>query len=268
LHREGDGTPLESPEQPLLTWRGASSNNVYIAACELGGAGPVFPRQLYLTYFMKSEPLAKAPAAAILPDGRFVVVYEGSSEKRLWYVTASFTQRDRFLTLAGGEHRLTLPNDSGRRGTSPSIGMTKEGRVVMGYEGTDSKKLRYVSGFVDEAGELVGTERSLTVGNSRRGSTPSVAIDARRRVLMVYQGTDGKKLWYVSGSRDLTGRLVGREFSLTQGDARRGTTPQQPSMRGVVSRPSTNGLTTRSYGMYTAGWKGTGESLAGRDCST
>jgi hypothetical protein len=140
-------------------------------------------------------------------------------------VSGRFTSSDRFLMFDGGEHRLTLQDDRSRRGSSPAVAVAPNGRVVVVYEGTDSQRLWYVSGFLDASGELIGPEYSLTEGSSRRGYSPSIAIDASGRVLVVYRGTDNEKLWYVSGSLDSAGRIVGREFSLTEGNARRGFTP-------------------------------------------
>jgi hypothetical protein len=93
------------------------------------------------------------------------------------------------------------------------------------YRGTDGEKLWYVSGTLDDAGRIVGSEFPLTEGGSRRGFSPQVAIDPNGHVLVVYEGTDQHRLWYVSGARDGSGRIVGSEFPLTQGDARRGTHP-------------------------------------------
>jgi hypothetical protein len=210
--------------QALLTWRGESSNNLYVALGQAGPGGLLFPRQIALTYMLEQTPLTLGPAAALTADGRLLVVYEGTASQRLWYVYGFFSSPDRFLTFAGGEHRVTLPDNS-RRGHTPSVAIAPDGRVVMVYEGTDAQRLWYVSGYLNGAGEIVGNEFSLTEGNSRRGYTPSIAIDAAGRVLVVYRGTSDEKIWYVSGTLDAAGRIVGREFSLTEGDSRRGYTP-------------------------------------------
>ncbi|HEY6408077.1 MAG TPA: hypothetical protein VIY29_11475, partial [Ktedonobacteraceae bacterium] len=99
-------------------------------------------------------------------------------------------------------------------------------KVIVVYQGTDNQKLWYVSGHVDpQTGKIIGTEFSLTEGEARRCYSPSVAIDANGHVLIVYEGTDNQRLWYVYGSRDASGRIIGTEYSLTEGNARRGTHP-------------------------------------------
>jgi hypothetical protein len=162
------------------------------------------------------------PAVAVAPDGRIVVVYEGTDAQRLWYVTGTLAENGEFL---GQEFELTLPDDS-RRGYNPSIAIDEDLGVLVVYEGTGGQRLWYVSGYLAPSGEIVGNEHQLTEpDDSRRGSTPAVAIDTDKRILVVYEGTDEQRLWYVSGYRDGTGRIAGNEFPLTEGDARRGSHP-------------------------------------------
>jgi hypothetical protein len=211
--------------QALITWRGEDSTNLYVGVGAFGASGLSFPRQVLLTHFLADQPMALAPAAALSADGRLFVVYEGTDNQRLWYVSGRFTSPDRFLTFAGRERRLTLPDDAGRRGSHPAVAVGPDGRVIVVYEGTSNQRLFYVSGYLTAEGELVGEEFSLTEGDARRGYTPSIAIDAAGRVVVAYRGTDDLKLWYVSGSIDAAGRIVGQEFSLTEGDGRRGFGP-------------------------------------------
>jgi hypothetical protein len=211
--------------QALLTWQGVGSNNLYVAVGSLGASGLSFQRQILLTALLAEQPLAKAPSAAFLPNGNLFIGYEGTANQRLWYVSGKFRDPVRFVIFDGQQHELTLPNDAGRRGTTPSLAVGPDGRVLFVYEGTADQKLWYVSGFVNEQGVLVGTEYSLTEGTQRRGYTPTAAIGKDGHVVVAYQGTSGNKLWYVSGNFDASGRIVGTEYSLTEGDQRLGFTP-------------------------------------------
>ncbi|HEY7413768.1 MAG TPA: hypothetical protein VH593_01135, partial [Ktedonobacteraceae bacterium] len=179
--------------QALLTWQGVSSNNLYVAVGSLGGSGLSFRRQILLTALLEEQPLANAPSAALLPDGNMFVGYEGTSNQRLWYVSGKFRDPVRFVIFDGQQHELTLPNDAGRRGTTPSLAIGPDGRVLFVYEGTANQNLWYVSGYVNEQGVLVGTEYSLTEGMQRRGYTPTAAIGKDGRVVVVYRGTSGNK---------------------------------------------------------------------------
>ena len=226
-------------DQALLTWRGRDSENLYVALGTMAPDGLTFPRQVLLTSFLAEEPRALAPAAALTPSGDVVIGYEGTDEQRLWLVSGRFAPSDltRFPTFTGGEHGLTLPGDSGRRGRTPAVAVAPDGRLVMIYEGTDAHRLWYLSGFLDNTGGFRGSEFSLTEGDARRGFTPSIAIDRDGRVIVVYQGTDEQKLWYVSGYVSADGRIVGDEHALTQGDHRRGASPAvafAPNGRVVV----------------------------------
>jgi hypothetical protein len=211
------------PRETVLVWRGDSSdNNLYVA---LSSESFSFSRQINFTWFHQDTPMAKAPAVAIDPKGNLIIVYEGTNAQRLYYVTGQFTGPDHFLTFNGREHRLTLPDDRGRRGSNPSVAVAPNGRVLIVYEGTDDQKIWYVSGFVQN-GVFEGTEFSLTIGSTRRGYTPAAAFDRRGNVVVVYRGTGDSKLWYVSGYVDAnTGEIIGQEHLLSQDDARRGSNP-------------------------------------------
>lgn len=211
--------------QALLTWQGVGSNNLYVAVGSLGDSGLSFQRQILLTALLAERPQAKAPSGAFLPNGNLFVGYEGTANQRLWYVSGKFRDPVRFVIFDGQQHELTLPNDAGRRGTTPSLTVGPDGRVLFIYEGTADQKLWYVSGYVNEQGVLEGTEYSLTEGDQRRGYTPTAAIGKDGRVVVVYRGTSGNKLWYVSGSLDAAGRIIGTEYSLTEGDQRLGSRP-------------------------------------------
>ena len=205
----------------VLTWRGKSSNNLYLS---VGLANPLsFPRQINLTFFLSEKPQCIAPALAMAPDGGVFLVYEGTGDQKLWYISGRFTSADHFLTFAGHQHLLTI--GSSRRGRFPSVAIGPKGRVIVVYEGTDDHRLWYVSGVLGPNGELGGREFELTKGSARRGFTPSIAIDSRGHVLVAYRGTDGDKIFYVSGSIGTSDEIMGGEFSLTEGAARRGSTP-------------------------------------------
>jgi len=236
---QGGSPSLAAGEsQAALVWRGADSNNLYVAP---GSSSLVFSqqqinpwgfsRQINLTYLLEDQPLANSPAVAFTPQQQLVIVYEGTDAQRLWYITGSFTSPDRFLTFEGLQHRLTLPHDAGRRGSNPSVAVGPDGRVIVVYEGTGDQKLWYVSGYL-HAGVLEGTEHSLsqpdplTQREARRGHTPSIAIDSAGKVIVVYRGTDQDKLWYVSGHVDPhTGEIIGTEFPLTEREGIQGASP-------------------------------------------
>jgi hypothetical protein len=118
-----------------------------------------------------------------------------------------------------------LPNDAGRHGSNPAVAIGRDGRVIVVYAETTNQTIRYVSGFLTAAGELVGQAYSLTGGSARRGATPSIAIDAQNHVIVTYRAADNETLWYVTGMIDNSGKIIGREFSLTESDTRRGYAP-------------------------------------------
>jgi hypothetical protein len=211
--------------QALLTWRGNDSNNLYLSLGTLGPEGLSFPRQLCLTNFLQGRPQGKAPSIVALPNGRVLLVYEGTDSQRLWYVSGRFQRFDRFISFDGSQFKLSLPDDAGWRGTMPGAAVAPGGRILLAYQGTDHHRLWYVSGFLNPAGRLIGTEYQLTQGEARRGSSPTVAFGPDGRVVVVYEGTSHQRLWYVSGIVDSTGRIVGQEHELSQGDSRRGSNP-------------------------------------------
>jgi hypothetical protein len=224
--RGGSPSFAAGASQAALVWRGADSNNLYIA---LGSSSLVtsqqqinpwgFSRQINLTYLLEDQPLAKAPAVALTPQQQLVIVYEGTDAQRLWYITRTFTSPNQFVTFDGMQHRLTLPHDAGRRGSNPSVAVGPDGRVIVVYEGKGDQRLRYVSGFL-HAGILEGTEHSLSQPNPLHGHTPSIAIDSAGKVIVVYHSTDDNThgLWYVSGQVDpQSGEIIGTAFPLTEG---------------------------------------------------
>ena len=103
--------------------------------------------------------------------------------------------------------------------------MVRAGRVIVVYQGNDDQKLRYISGYVDAEGRIVGEEHALTEGNHCRGANPAVAFAPNGRVVVACQGIDEQQLWYVSGMVDQSGRIMGDEFSLTEDASRRGFHP-------------------------------------------
>jgi hypothetical protein len=178
---------------------------------------------LTLTYFLSGEPQAIAPAATLTKDLSQFVVYEGTGDQKLWYVFGRFKNADRFLTFEGGQHLLT--SGTSRRGHNPAAAVASDGRLIVAYEGTDDHRVWYVSGFLDKQGNFVGKEFELTRGNTRRGYTPSIALDSNGQVVVAYRGTEDQKLVYVSGSVNGQGQIIGQEFSLTAGNTRRGSSP-------------------------------------------
>ncbi len=213
-------------QSTLLGWRGLSSNSLYVALGTPTAAGPVFSRQVNLGWLLADEPQALAPAVALLPDGRLLAAYEGTEAQRLWAVAGAFSSLDSFVTFHGGEQKLTLPNDAGRRGSNPGLAVASDGRTLMPYEGTSGQKLWYLSGSIDDDGTFSADEYSLTEGDSRRGYEPSAAFHPDGRVVVVYRGTAEDRLFYVTGVVNGAGELLGDEHKLTTNDdKRRGRQP-------------------------------------------
>lgn len=209
--------------QVLLTWRDPASNNLYMALGRLSAAGLHFSRQILLTSFLGQMPLAMAPAAALSPDGRLLIAYQGADHQRLWYISGRFTSVERFLTFQGTQHRLMLPSDPGRYGINPAVATSRDRRTIVAYE--RANQIWYLSGFIDAAGALIGQEYRLVERDAGRGAMPSIAIDTQDRVIVAYSGADSATLWYVAGTIDGSGKIIGREYALTEGQARRGVAP-------------------------------------------
>lgn len=163
------------------------------------------------------------PSIAVGPDGRVIVVYEGTSDHRLRYVSGHLHAG----VLEGTEYPLSQPDP--QPGHTPSIAIDSAGKVIVVYQSTDDNKLWYVSGQVDpHSGEIIGPAFPLTEGEGIQGASPSVAIDANGQVLIAYEVPFPallKPLGYFSGSRDATGHIKGTAFPLTDGDARQGAHP-------------------------------------------
>lgn len=211
--------------QALLVWQGSSSQHLYLALGTIDQSGLRFSRQLCLSTFLQHKPLGLTPSAVLLPGGQILAAYRGTGAERLWYVSGRFLSPDHFLAFGGRQFRLTLPDDAGQRGTFPAVASAPDGRIVVVYEGTDARRLWYITGYLNAAGQLIGFEFELTEGNARRGHAPTIAFAPTGEVVVVYEGTDDQRLWYVSGTIDSAGRIVGQEHQLSQGSARRGHTP-------------------------------------------
>lgn len=211
--------------QALLAWRGASSTSLYIALGAATKNGIAFPRQLSLTSFLSDKPQALAPAAAILPDGCLLVVYEGTAARRLWYVSGRFTSPERFLTFSGGQKRLTSPDDSSQRGTQPSVAVTPDGRVVIVYRAPDGAGLRYVTARMDSTGALVGEERALDLGRAVFGDSPSISINGKGRLVLAYRDTSDSRIHAIVGGLDDLGAITGVDSVVSPGDDGVGTSP-------------------------------------------
>lgn len=237
--------------QALLTWRGQRSHSLYVALGELNGSFLNFRRQIVLTHFLADECLALAPAGVLTPDGGFLVVYEGLSDRRglrrLWhlyierlpaklarrlrqpqslrYVTGRFSSLERFVTFTGQERRLTWPWGKPLRGRDPAVAIGPDGRILIAFEGAAGRGLCYFSGSLGEDGELAGRVYPLLDGDITHGYTPTIAVDQMGRVLVVYKGERDQELLYLSGGVDPSGRILGRRLSLSQRHLRRGMRP-------------------------------------------
>lgn len=222
-------------------------------------------RQINLRWFLNDTPRATAPSCSIVNvDGKgsnlkFIIVYEGTDDNHMLYTVLDyFIQSPRWyighcpegstpLTSSisdqlfpvfvpfPAQRNLTLPNNA-LLGSTPSVAATSDGRVVIVYVGTDNQHIHntllYVSGRLDpNSGELVGDVHELSIAHASIGTAPSIAILPDNHVIVIYQGTgDHHNLLYVSGTlTDDPGNkniiIDGQEFELTEGQARRGTTP-------------------------------------------
>jgi len=255
--------------QALLAWAGASDNNyLYAAPGSMEARGLLFPRQINLNAFLKERPLAFAPAAALGADGQVIIVYEGTSEQRLWYVSGRFTSPDHFITFDGGphgaQHQLESAHGVTPHGSFPAVAIGPSGQVIIVYQGTDDHRLFYVTGAFDAAGQVIGQEFELTQGDARRGYTPTVAIDSTGHVIIVYEGTDDSRLFYVSGTLDQAGQVQGQEFKLTEGSARRGHTPSvafDAHGRVIIAYEGTDNHRL----FYVSGWLGDSGQIDGQE---
>jgi hypothetical protein len=149
--------------QALLAWRGASSNNLYIALGSATKDGLSFPRQLSLTAFLSEKPEAVAPAAAILPDGRLLVVYEDPTTHALHSVCGRFTSASRFLTFEGGVKPLEAAGEV-LTGTDPDVSVAPDGAVTVVYGAMDGSGFRSLTSRVAPDGGIAGAARPVGVG--------------------------------------------------------------------------------------------------------
>jgi|GEM_PF-2459490 len=161
--------------------------------------------------------LGSDPSSNFTPDGRVLISYRGTNKSRLFYVTGQLAG----VAVNGQEHRLT--EGDARRGSHPRVAFVED-KIIVVYKGTDNDNLFYVVGSLSDTGEIVGDEHRLTIGDARRGSNPSIAASSTGQIVIVYEGTNDQKLFYVSGRLDGT-KIEGQEFSLTEGSGRRGHRP-------------------------------------------
>jgi hypothetical protein len=223
-----------SGDRALLTWRGWATNDLMVATGSIGDGGLAFQRQISLTDLMPAQPFAQAPAATFTSDDLlagelpFLVGYEGTTANRLWSTAGTLTSPVRLVHFAGVQNRITLPDDSARRGTRPAVARHPDGRVVLVYTGTAEQRLFHVTGRVVDNG-LQGDEHSLTAATGARGTTPSIAFAEDGRVVVVYVGTGGERLWYVSGALEDDGTINGVERPLTGADGQQ-LTGRSPSV--------------------------------------
>lgn len=104
------------------------------------------------------DAIGRAPSAAVAHDGTVVVAYEGTKSAELRYLVGRFAGR---LEIQG-HHVLT--EGKARRGTSPSVGVSASGAIVVAYRGTGDEKIWYVHGTIDGSGRIDGVEHLLDVG--------------------------------------------------------------------------------------------------------
>ncbi|OGQ95536.1 MAG: hypothetical protein A2284_00950 [Deltaproteobacteria bacterium RIFOXYA12_FULL_61_11] len=212
-------------DQALLTWRGANGDNLYLSLGKLGADGLQFTRQFLLTDFLTERPKGPHSASTLLADGAFLTILQDSEHQRLSALSGTFTRVEPLPTFSGSLQTLTLPGDAGRRGTTPEVAVTRDGRVLILYEGISDHRLRYLSGRLGDDGLFRGEEHELGTGDGISGIEPGLAIDGNGRVFIPYRVPDSQDLHYFSGRVSANGTLSGTTFSLTEGDARRGSTP-------------------------------------------
>ena len=151
--------------------------------------------------------------SSTLRGSQALSVYRGTANQRLF--AALWTRGQ----TPGTEVRITT-SDEKRRGYHPRTAFVGD-RLFVVYEGTSDQKLYAITANVAGSSLTQITERCLTVGSSRRGRNPAVAVSPTGQVLIVYEGTDGDEIFYLSGRLDASGAFVGEEHRLTTADGRR-----------------------------------------------
>jgi hypothetical protein len=265
--------------QALLVWRGMHSRNLYLALGTICPDGLRFARQVCLSTFLQGRPRALASSAALLPDGRILIVYQGTTGRPPLYVTGRFLDVARFPAFEGAQSGTTLPGPARRRRAHPAVAVAPDGRILVVYEGPARQRLRYVTGYLDAHGRLDARDYQLTEGAARRGHAPTAAFDSNGEVVVVYEGTGGHRLWYVSGSLDSDGRIRGEEHALSPGDDRRGSRPcvafdrdgrvvvvyesaDAPNVRYVSGRLEGGRIQGRAFGLAQGARRGSRPTIA------
>lgn len=122
----------------------------------------------------------------------------------MWYVTGALNGQGE---IVGTEHRFTWDE-----GVTPCAAFDAAGRVLIVYSNADNGDLSYVYGTFNGEGAVAGQKFSLTTATGkRRGYMPSAAFYSRTGVIIMYQGTEDEKIWYVYGNIDPTTRFSGSE---------------------------------------------------------
>jgi len=160
------------------------------------------------------------PDVAVGPGRRILIVYESAAGGGLHYASGTLNMEGEFM---GQDHALVEGQVC--QGRTPTVAADSAGRVVVVYQEPDDQRLMVVSGRLDSSGRIAGRPSRLLQHSAARGHTPSVALDGSGRLVVVYQETQSKCIWCVSGTLDEEGQVIGTAFPLTASHVRQGRHP-------------------------------------------
>jgi hypothetical protein len=148
----------------LLAWSATGSNDLWVAMGSVTERGVRFARSVSLTAFLAEAPVAAAPSAAILPDGRLLIVFEDPTSRDLFYLSGRMTGPDRFLAFDGGVHRLESAPGIPAEGMDATVTAAPDGAVTIVYSGADGGRLTALSGRLGADGRLDASAAPVAVG--------------------------------------------------------------------------------------------------------
>ena len=137
------------------------------------------------------------------PDGRFVVVWESEAQDGSGY--GAFGQRfDANGAKVGAEFQANTYTTANQQ--DPTVGMTPDGRFVVGWESSEGGALEVRSQRYDAAGNRVGAEFAVNTYTTGGQFLYGIAVDAQGNFAMVWDDLDrdgdnyGEFGWRVSAA--------------------------------------------------------------------